>query len=352
MPVIKADAYGHGLAPTAEMLRKEGADLLAVGLPREGESLRRSGFSGTIVCLMGATSPTEAEICWLHDLVPLVHERGSIRRLTDTRPAGGRLRVGIKFDTGMSRLGFRREEAEDMAGMLKKASGISPWMLFSHLATADDPTDAAFVAEQVATFRSLHAFFDDQGLRLRASLANSGALLAYPEAHFDIQRPGISLYGTNPFAGTALESLGRGLAPAMEVCAPVISVHDLRRGESVSYGRTFTAEHDMRVAVVGIGYADNYSRAFSGRGFMVLRGRRVPILGRVCMQMTVVDVTAAPDVVAGDTAWVLGGPDKAAVIPAELSAWSGTIDYEIFCLLGQNPRVHFAEADSKAVVVL
>jgi alanine racemase len=126
----------------------------------------------------------------------------------------------------------------------------------------------------------------------------------------------------------------------MEVVAPVFSVHGLKAGESVSYGRTFTASREMRVAVVGAGYADNYSRSLSGRGEVVLHGKRAPILGRVCMQMTAVDATDIPQAKAGDPAYLLGGPGERPVTPEELAGWWGTITYEVFCLLGQNARTH------------
>jgi alanine racemase len=129
----------------------------------------------------------------------------------------------------------------------------------------------------------------------------------------------------------------------MDVRAPVLQVHDVRAGETVSYGRTFRAERDMRVAVLGAGYADCYGRALSGRAQVVVRGVRAPVLGRVCMQMCVADVSDAPGAAAGDDAWLLGGPDAAAVTPEELAGWWGTITYETFCLLGLNRR-EYAEA--------
>jgi alanine racemase len=169
-------------------------------------------------------------------------------------------------------------------------------------------------------------------------LVNSAGILAYPELHFDGQRPGISLYGSNPFWGTRWEAKGQSLLPAMEVMAPILSVHDLAKGQTISYGRTFTAPRDMQVAIVACGYADNYSRSLSNKGWMLVHGKRAPVIGRVCMQLTAIDITHIPQTRPGDQAYVLGGQGKERILPEELARWWGTITYEVFCLLGQNPR--------------
>jgi alanine racemase len=177
---------------------------------------------------------------------------------------------------------------------------------------------------------------------VRGSLANSGAIFGHPALHHDVQRPGIALYGGNPFFGTAWAEKGAGLAPCMDATTRLVQVRAIHAGQTVSYGRTFRAARDMRVGIVAVGYADNYSRGLSNTGSMLVHGRRVPILGRVCMQLTAVDLSAVPEAVAGDEVYVLGGQGPERISADELAAWWGTITYEVFCLLGQNSRTYSA----------
>jgi alanine racemase len=208
----------------------------------------------------------------------------------------------------------------------------------SHLAAADEPDSRDFTVEQARRFQRIVSGLRAAGIDCPASLANSAGILAHPDIVRDAPRPGLALYGGNPFHGTAWADKGAALKPAMEAMAPVLSVHDLPEGRSISYGRTFTAPRDMRVAIVAAGYADAFSRSLSNRGQVVLRGRRAPIVGRVCMQMTAVDVTRLEEVEPGDAAYLLGGEGETAVTPDELAEWWGTIGYEVMCLLGLGGR--------------
>jgi alanine racemase len=339
IPVIKADAYGHGLFEVAGVMSAEGARTLAVGTVGEAAQLRER-FDGRIIALLGPVDDEDCRLAWEARIVPVIHHHEQFAALAARRKGKGRLSVALKFDTGMSRLGFSPGESGKVLAAAAESPGLEVVMVCSHLACADDPGESAFVMEQGRRFAETCAALRGGGLAFDACLANSGAILGYPELHHDAQRPGIALYGSNPFRGTAWEAKGAGLAPAMEVVAPVFSVHGLKAGESVSYGRTFTASREMRVAVVGAGYADNYSRSLSGRGEVDLHGKRAPILGRVCMQMTAVDATDIPQAKAGDPAYLLGGPGERPVTPEELAGWWGTITYEVFCLLGQNARTH------------
>jgi alanine racemase len=238
----------------------------------------------------------------------------------------------------MSRLGFSVDEAGAVADTLDGLTHLRAVLACSHLATADDPEQVGYVQEQSARFgRALHAL-RTRGLGVQGSLANSGAVFGHPETHHDLQRPGIALYGCNPFHGTAWEESGRGLRQAMDVVTRLVQVRTIPAGQTVSYGRTFTAPQDMRIGIVAVGYADNYSRGLSSRAQMLLRGKRVDVLGRVCMQLTAVDLGSVPEAAVGDEVHLLGGPGENAITAEELAAWWGTITYEVFCLLGQNPR--------------
>jgi alanine racemase len=351
VPVIKADAYGHGLERVGAALAAAGAAALAVGTIGEAVKLRKSGFSGRILALLGFLTKDEAKAILAHDLMPFVGRYEQLELLGALAARKDRrVDIVVKCDTGMRRLGFDRQDGVRLAQALRSQPTLRPVLLASHLATADDPEAKDFVLEQNARFAALREQLQQAlGVKILGSLANSAAVLAYPELHYEAPRPGIALYGANPFHGTPLAMRGRDLFPAMEVHAPVLQVHELRKGETISYGRTFAAPRDMRVAIVAAGYADAYCRGLSspsGQGpCMLLAGARRPVLGRVCMQMTAVDVTepakqAEPK--PGDRAYLLGGPGPLSITPEELAAWWGTIPYEVFCLLGCNPKEYEA----------
>jgi alanine racemase len=345
IPVIKSDAYGHGLAETARALAGEDIATLAVGFVHEAVALRRSGWGGRILALLGPVDDADAAALWDHDILAAVSTADQLERVASAARSRGRLEVCLKFDTGMRRLGFRPEELPAVLDILRAVPALVPVMASTHLASADVPQREAEVAAQAARFQGVLDALGAAGYAVEANIANSAGGMAYAACRMDSMRLGIAMYGANPFHGTQWEAKGAGLLQTMQVSAPVLRVHTLRRGEGISYGWTHVAERDCRVAVIGVGYADNYSRSLSSRGFMNVAGHRVPILGRVCMQMTMVDVTAPmgeglDGVMPGDRAWLLGGPAPGTITPEDLAGWWGTIPYEVFCLLGMNPRSH------------
>lgn len=338
IPVIKADAYGHGLVQVARVLAQAGAETFAVGTVEEGVKLRLSGCSGRIVSLLGPLDGEEYDALFDQNIIPFVGGFAQLEEIHRRSEQWGRpLPVSLKFDTGMARLGFVRDDLGALLERLKALPGVKPVMASSHLATADDPEGGDFVREQGGIFDEALAALAEAGFKVEANLANSAGILAHKDLHHQSQRAGIALYGCNPFLGTDLAELGRGLKPAMEVRTPVVAVHPLKKGVSISYGRTFKAPTDMTVAIVAVGYADAYSRGLSNKGAMLVHGRRAPILGRVCMQLTAVDVTGLPEVKPGDLVHLLGGEGET-ITPEELAGWWGTITYEVFCLLGLNRR--------------
>ncbi len=341
IPVIKSDAYGHGLAEAARTLEPEGVTTFAVGFVNEAAALRRSGCKTRILALLGPQDEADVEALWEHDVLAAVSHPDQLARVAAAAEKNGPLDIGLKFDTGMRRLGFLPGEL-DAAIDIIKGSRLTPVMASSHLASADVPERTGDVEGQIAVFESMVARLADAGFAVEANIANSAGALAFDRSRMGSLRQGITLYGGNPFVNTELESLGAEFRPAMEVTAPVMQVHELKKGESISYGWTYTADRDSVVAVIGVGYADNYSRGLSNTGEMLIHGKRAPIRGRVCMQMTAVDVTdhmrEGRPVAAGDRAFLLGGAGPDAITPGELAGWWGTIDYEVFCLLGMNPR--------------
>lgn len=352
MPVIKADAYGHGLLAVAATLASQDIDHFAVGAVSEGVELRRAGIRGTVLALLGFSplaadtpnlSPTlpsmdeDIRAALTHEITPLIHDWATLDRLSELTRDWQKhsVSIAIKCDTGMARLGFSPKDIPLVLDKLAVAPQLRPDLFVSHLAVADDPDQDAFTHEQADIFRDaargLRHFFPE----IRLSLGNSACLLAFPELAGDLPRPGFALYGGNPFYGTRRDVLGIGLAPVIEVFAPVLEVHPLRAGQSLGYGRSFVADHDMTVAVVGIGYADGYRRTSGAQ--MSLNGMRAPVIGRVAMQMTCLDVTDMPEVHPGDPAYVLGGESRP-VRADELASWWGTIPYEVTCLLGHIQR--------------
>lgn len=337
IPVVKADAYGHGLIEVARTLEGLGVGTFAVGTVEEALDLLDSGVGQEAVSLLGPMDPEEYEACFARPVIPFVGSLEQLSRLEESRPEGGRVRLGLKFDTGMARLGFSPDQAARVAAWLVDRSWAEAAMVSSHLAAADEPDQAEFTREQNRCLRSVLAALEAGGVRAPANLANSAGVLGHAECGHQAQRVGIAMYGANPFHGTDQEDLGGELRPAMSVDAPVVQVREIASGTTVSYGRTFRADRDMRIALVAAGYADCYSRGLSGRGFMEAGGERRPILGRVCMQLTAIDATGL-DLVPGDRVHLLGGQGESAIRPEELSQWWGTIPYEVFCLLGMNRK--------------
>jgi alanine racemase len=338
-PVIKSDAYGHGLPEAATALFTAGARTMAAGTVGEAAVLKDTVPEAEVISLLGPLDAADYVCVCERDIVAFVGSTEQLLLLGEAaRLAGTTVRVALKFDTGMARLGFAVDEAAGVADTLDGLEHVRASMACSHLATADDPGQAEYAQEQGGRFARILKTLHARGLDVRASLANSGAIFGHPALHHDLQRPGIALYGANPFHGTSWEAKGHGLQPAMQVSSRLVQIRTIPAGQSVSYGRTFTAPAEMRIGIVAVGYADNYSRGLSSKAQMLLHGSRVPVLGRVCMQLTAVDVSHVPQAAVGDEIFMLGGAGPAAISAEELAGWWGTITYEVFCLLGQNPR--------------
>ena len=346
MPVIKSDAYGHGLVPVARVLAEAGAQRFAVGTVSEGMALRDAGLRQTIVPLLGALTDVDWQGAVMQGLTPVVGNFDQLERAAAHCHAGRTLRVAIKCETGMGRLGFSEAELPQVIDRLRTTQGLEPDMVLSHFSCADVPEQEAYTQDQVRRFTAMSDALRGVFPEIKRSLCNTAGTIGRPEAHFEICRPGISLYGGNPFTGTAWQDMGArlGLEWAMSVSAPVIEVRQVAEGRSVSYGRLFTAQKPATVAVVAIGYATAFNRSLSTRTAMIINGRRVPQVGRVCMGMIMADVTGLPPVRVGDTAWLVGGPaepGQTPVTPQDIADSLGTISYEVLCLFGgMNPRVY------------
>ena len=344
MPVIKSDAYGHGMLAVAGVLNDAGARDFAVGTVSEGVALRDAGFTQFITCLLGAHTADDMARAYALGITPLITSFDALELAAAQGTAEHPFRVGIKCNTGMTRLGFEAEELPALLDKLAALPHILPVLALSHFACSDMPDEEDYTRRQTAIFAAMTDTLRDRFPQMRRSLANSAATLARPDCRYELCRPGLVLYGGNPFYGTAQAALGAGLAWAMSLKTPVLQVRDIRAGVSVSYGRLFTAPQPTRIAVLAAGYADGFARRTSGQGKILLNGTLVPQVGRVCMGMIMADVSALPHTRAGDTAWLMGGPaDGGAHAPTAFSPqdWAdlqGTIPYEVMCLLGRNTR--------------
>lgn len=348
MGVIKGDAYGHGLEPVARVLLDAGCRSLAVGTVNEGVILRKilgnAGKEVPILPLLGVMCPEDAVSAVKSGLLPLVSSVEQASYVSAVWFGPDPLPVAVKVETGMARLGFRSQEMQDCVSAMRSFANLRPTRLLSHLAAADDPAQDESVARQaeqfLAAYKAMREFWPDIVLSLANSachLSQDKHLAALPP---QISRIGYALYGGNPFFGTSREHLGSALLPTMEAAAPVMGVHELAKGQTVGYGRTFTAEKDMRIAVIGAGYADGFSRGLSSKGHVCIRGVCCPVVGRVCMQMHMVAVDHVPGVACGDAAYLLGGDGAGAISMQDLAKDWGTIPHEVFTSFGKNPRVY------------
>ncbi len=323
--VIKANAYGHGVTRAARAF--EAADGIALLEIEAAVRLREGGYVKRLALLEGLFESSEVAVAARHDLAVVVHNHEQLRML-DAAPAGARFDVMLKINTGMNRLGFTPPDALVARELLKKHRAVKQLTLMTHFATADD---ARGVAWQIQVFEQIAA-----GQQLERSIANSAAILRFPDTHADWVRPGIMLYGCTPFADVTARELG--LRPAMTLASEIISVQDLRGGDRIGYAGTFEATQTMRIGTVACGYADGYPRHAPTGTPVLVDGIRTRTLGRVSMDMLCVDLTPVPAARVGTAVELWGG-----ALPAdEVAAAAGTVSYELICALA--PRVPVFEA--------
>lgn len=335
---VKANAYGHGILPVAETLRKSEVEVLGVSSPFEGEELRNGGDTGRII-LFGPTVPEEIPLTISTGLEPMVTGSLYLDSLEEALAElpGTKLHVHLKVDTGMGRVGCRPEEA---LGLARRISGNSDMVLAgttTHFPSADSeiPLDREFTSKQASILKRVADEIRRDGLDpgvLHA--ANSGGIAFSPETAMEMVRPGIALYGYGP----ALSS-GEPLVPVMELKTRITALKKIPAGTTVSYGRTWKSSRDSWIATLPLGYADGYSRLLSNRAQVLINGRCYPVAGTICMDQLMVDLGPETDVALYDEA-VLFGPDRLGPDAEELAGIIGTIAYEITCGISTRvPRV-------------
>lgn len=338
--VVKANAYGHGAVPVARTLESAGATMLAVADIEEGVELRQAGINAPIL-VFGALSVSDLAGVFDHRLTPTVASPGAGRALEVAAAARGvRVAYHLKIDTGLNRLGFRHDNLRRTLPGLLASPHLRLEAVQTHFGTADDPESPLFDVQR-RHFEASARTLDDlaAGPRVRHA-ANSAALVRDSRVWYDFVRPGLLLYGLVP---PPLQST-LALRPVMSLASRVVAVKGVRVGEAVGYGARFVTTRPTTLAVVPAGYADGLDRRLEGRGWAVVRGRRVPIVGAVSMDMLTLDVTDVEDVSPSDEVVFLGsqGPESWQTIDArEMASWIGTIPYEILCRLGARVERRF-----------
>ncbi|NOZ01190.1 MAG: alanine racemase [Deltaproteobacteria bacterium] len=353
-PVVKANAYGHGMELAARVFVDGGADALCVNDVWEAQRLRGAGIETPLV-ILGNVTPEQAGDVAATGAEVTAYDRELLTALDRAgREAGRGIDVIIKIETGTNRQGVG---IDDAAELVSTAAGLD-WVringLSTHFADIEDTTDHRFARGQLARFNEIVASLKTRGLDPAVrSVGNSAATILWPEAHLDMVRVGIAAYGmwpsTETFVTAALTHRNQlAIRPAMTWKTVVAQVKNVPAGEYVGYGRTFRTTHPTRIAVLPVGYYDGYDRGVSNMAWVLVNGRRAQVRGRVCMNMVMVDVTDIPGVAPGDEVVLLGSDGEEEVTAEQFASWAGTINYEVTTRIAESvPRKEIPGKDSR-----
>jgi alanine racemase len=339
--VVKADAYGHGAVEAARYLQAAGVDFFGVACAEEAVELRTAGISKPIIAFFAVSA---VNLITKYDITPVVYDLPAARRLSEAALAvNRRIDVHLDIDTGMGRIGFLHDGDLKDAAEVCTLGGLRVTGVMSHFSDAD-LVDGGVAGEQLKRFLAAGEILAPATGPVMRHMANSAASLSFPEARLDALRPGLALYGQNPF-----QDNNPFLSPAMTVKTRVLTIRKIPRGRSISYARTFITRRDSLIGVLPVGYADGYRRAFSNRARVIVGGKFAPVVGRVCMDTTMIDLTDSDNVREGDEVILMGksagveGKSAGIEVSAnELAAIASTISYEMLTTLGRmNRHVYF-----------
>lgn len=340
LAVVKADGYGHGLLHAARAFLAGGADMLGVHTAAEAAALRAGAVEAPVLILGPLTASGAAAAARLGAEATVASLPGLAAAAAGAAAAGAPLRVHLKVETGVNRQGLVEAELPAALAALADAPGLRLAGLSSHFADIEDTTDHAFARAQMARFEAWRQRLAAHGhADLCHHMSCSAAALLWPESHRLLARVGVSAYGLWPSRESRVSARAAGtgelpLRPALAWICGVAQVKPVPAGETVGYGRTWKAPVDSRIAVLPVGYADGYPRALSNRAHVLIRGRRAPLRGRICMNLCMADVTHIPEAAAGDDAVLLGRQGDEAISAEQLAEWLGTINYEALTLPG------------------
>ena len=336
LAVVKADGYGHGAVEISKIALKNGASLLGVALIEEGIELREAGIKAPIL-VMGSIYPFDNyKQMMKFNLTPVISSLSSLEQLSCIACREGR-KIGfhLKIDTGMGRIGISIFSIPKLLEKISLLPGINFEGVYSHLSCAD--TDEEFTRKQINDFAGVIKDIKYKGNILK-HIANSAAILQFPESHFDLVRPGLILYGLLPFEN-ALNKMN--LKPVMSIKTRIIFLKKVPKGTPISYGKIYVTNRTTRIATLPIGYADGYSHLLSNKAQVLIRGKHMPIIGKICMDMCMVDVTNLSRVSVGDEVVLMGSQGREIITAEEIASRIGTINYEVVCAISKRmPRVY------------
>jgi len=337
LSMVKANAYGHGALAVAKTLLAAGGDALGVATLDEGFELRQSGTGAPIIVVAGVYADQLQQFI-SHSLTPVIYDLSGLTELEGAvAKRGATLDIHLKIDTGMGRLGLRASELDNWLPRLKALRALKIAGVFSHFSTAES-VDGDYTKKQLEVFTGVVTRLRAAAMTPLFHFANSAATITQPAAYFGMVRPGIMLYGAYPSPAMAQQIT---LKPVLSWHTKILQLKKVPAGTSISYGQTFVTKRESVIATLPVGYADGYQRILSNRGEVLVRGKRAPVAGRVCMDLTMLDVTDIRNVQQGDEVVLLGRQGDAEITADEMAAGANTISYEIFTSIGARvPRIH------------
>ena len=341
LAAVKANAYGHGAVECSRRLEQEGVDWFGVALPEEGIELRNAGIAKPILC-MGGIWKGQERLCLEENLTPVVYRLDAVEALDRAAmEAQNNIDVHVKIDTGMGRLGVRTDDVAEFCDALKQFRNIRVDGLMTHLASADDEGQSNFTQDQFERFNQALMTFRQRGFApTYVHAANSAGLFAFSNSCCNLVRPGGTLYGfTRDVLPTNIKV--PALQPVMSLHSRIMLLKRVPKGEKLGYGGTFETKRNSLIATIPIGYDDGYRRAFSNRAKVIVRGKFAPVVGRVSMDLTLIDVTDVSDVTVDDHVTLLGSDGDCSITAEGLGELAGTISYEITCgISARVPRIY------------
>ncbi len=339
LAVVKADAYGHGYLNVAKTMLENGADYLSVAFIDEGEQLRKHGIKCPIL-ILGYTSEADLERVVNADIIPTIYHLSAAKKLSEiAKKAGKTVKIHIKVDSGMNRIGFLcNSESADIIEKINNLDNIEIEGIFTHFSCADEESE--YTKIQFEKFMDFTSELEKRGIKIPVKHAcNSAGIVRFPEYHLDMVRAGIICYGMSPGGKADITKLE--LQPVMSIKTTLTKVQEIEAGEKISYGATFVSEKPMTIATIPIGYADGYLRSLSGKAEVIVGGEYAKLVGRICMDQCIIDVTNVNNIKVEDEVVVVGSLGDKCVSFDELAQKSDTINYELLCLIGKRvPRVY------------
>ncbi|MBE6067244.1 MAG: alanine racemase [Clostridium lundense] len=338
--VVKADAYGHGALDIAPTLLDNGVTRLAVAVLNEAVELRRGGIQCPIM-ILGYTPPNLLDLLIKYDIEQTVYSYDLAKEISDKAIEGSKIaKIHIAFDSGMGRIGFLpREEDISEVERISKLPNIKIEGIYSHFSTADEK-DKNYTYEQLKKFNWFYNILQERGIQINIRhIANSAAIIDMPETHFEAVRPGVILYGYYP--SEEVDKTKVYLKPVMSLKTNIVHLKKVPIGEYISYGRKFKTERESIIGTLPVGYADGYTRSLGEEAKVIINGKLVPVVGRICMDQCMVDLTNVPDVNLGDEVILMGEDSESKMTADELASILGTINYEVLCMISRRvPRVY------------